>query len=101
MSHMRNLGSQWMTTSAASARGFVVIVPDYVGLGLDHDGHGNTIPHQFLANEASGYDLLYATKAAKKAWRQLGSKFVIMGHSQGGGAAVSPGFSNADDQVYI
>ncbi|CAI6094620.1 unnamed protein product [Clonostachys chloroleuca] len=87
MSHMRNLGNQWMTTSAASARGFVVIVPDYVGLGLDHDGHGNIIPHQFLANEASGYDLLYATKAAKKAWRQLGSKFVIMGHSQGGGAA--------------
>lgn len=88
-SHIRNNWYQFMITAAAT-RGFVVVAPDYAGLGLDHDGRNNTIPHQYLANKASGYDLIYAAKAAQEAWPTiLDERYAILGHSQGGGAAVS------------
>ena len=86
-SHIRTLWYQFMIFNAA-IQGYVVVAPDYAGLGLDHDGEGNFIAHQYLANQAHGNDLLYAVKAAQKAWPEvLGSRYVVMGHSQGGGAA--------------
>ena len=86
-SHVRSLWYQFMIFNAA-IQGYVVVAPDYAGLGLDHDGEGNFIAHQYLASQAHGNDLLYAVKAAQKAWPDvLGSRYVVMGHSQGGGAA--------------
>ncbi|KAK7751967.1 hypothetical protein SLS62_006110 [Diatrype stigma] len=86
-SHIRTLWYEFMIFSAAT-QGYAVVAPDYAGLGLDHDGAGNFIPHQYLANQASGNDLLYAVKAAQQAWPgEIGSRYVVMGHSQGGGAA--------------
>lgn len=70
------------------AQGFVVIAPDYAGLGIDEDRNGNFITHEFLATQAHGNDVLYSTKAAQQGWDILGSQYVILGHSQGGGAAV-------------
>ncbi|KAK9783833.1 putative AB hydrolase-1 domain-containing protein [Seiridium cardinale] len=85
-SHIRHLWYQFMIFTAAT-QGYVVVAPDYAGLGLGHDGQGNAIPHPYLATEAQGNDLLYAVKAAQKAWPILGDRYVVMGHSQGGGAA--------------
>ncbi|KAI1623598.1 secretory lipase [Exophiala viscosa] len=68
-------------------QGYVVVAPDYAGLGLDHDSNGTFIPHQYLASPAAGNDLIYSVQAAQQAWPSLSKKFVIMGHSQGGGAA--------------
>lgn len=86
-SHIRTLWYQFMIF-AASTQGYAVVAPDYAGLGVVDDGAGNFIPHEYLANAASGNDLLYAVKAAQKAWPDLlGSRYVVMGHSQGGGAA--------------
>ncbi|KAI5921878.1 Alpha/Beta hydrolase protein [Camillea tinctor] len=86
-SHIRNLWYQFMIFEAA-VQGYAVVAPDYAGLGLDHDGNGNFIPHEYLASRAGGYDLLFAQKAALKAWPDvLSESYVVMGHSQGGGAA--------------
>ncbi len=86
-SHIRSLWYQFMIFTAAT-QGYAVVAPDYAGLGLDHDGQGSFIPHQYLSSAAHGNDLLYAVKAARKAWPDvLGSRYVVMGHSQGGGAA--------------
>ncbi|KAK8215238.1 hypothetical protein M8818_002250 [Zalaria obscura] len=86
-SHIRNLWYQFSAPFALALQGYVVVAPDYAGLGLDHDAKGNRIPHQYLANNAAGYDLIYAAKAAQEAYPQLSKEFVVMGHSQGGGAA--------------
>jgi pimeloyl-ACP methyl ester carboxylesterase len=64
-----------------------VVAPDYAGLGLGHDGIGTFIPHQYLTIPAAGNDLIYSVQAAQLAWPSLSKEFVLMGHSQGGGAA--------------
>lgn len=43
--------------------------------------------HEFLSNSSHANDLFYAAQAAQEAFPQLSKQFVIMGHSQGGGAA--------------
>ncbi|RYP27894.1 hypothetical protein DL767_007482 [Monosporascus sp. MG133] len=97
-SHVRSLWYDFMIFTAAT-QGYVVVAPDYAGLGLDHDGSGNSIPHQYLASQAAGNDLLYAVKAAQKAWADvLGMRYVVMGHSQGGGAAWGASIVVAEDE---
>ncbi|KAI0861051.1 secretory lipase [Xylaria cubensis] len=87
-SHIRNLWYQFSAPYTMALQGYVVVAPDYAGLGLDHDSNGNFIAHQFGANPASGGDIIHAIEAAQKAWpARLSREFVIMGHSQGGGAA--------------
>ncbi|KAI1323292.1 secretory lipase [Xylariaceae sp. FL0255] len=87
-SHIRNLWYQFSAPFTMALQGYVVVAPDYAGLGLDHDSDGSFIPHQFGANPASGGDLIFAIEAAQKAWSsRLSREFVITGHSQGGGAA--------------
>lgn len=83
---VRNLYYQFRVFATAE-QGFVVVAPDFAGLGLNQDGQGNFIPYQYLANSASGNDVLYAVKAAREAWDVLGKRYGIMGHSKGGGAA--------------
>ncbi|KAI1501890.1 Alpha/Beta hydrolase protein [Biscogniauxia marginata] len=86
-SHIRSLWYQFMIFEAA-IQGYAVVAPDYAGLGIDHDGSGGFVPHEYLASRAAGYDLLYAGRAARTAWPEvLGEEYVVMGHSQGGGAA--------------
>ncbi|RYP67449.1 hypothetical protein DL771_007227 [Monosporascus sp. 5C6A] len=97
-SHIRSLWYNFMIFTAAT-QGYVVVAPDYAGLGLDHDGSGNSIPHQYLASRAAGNDLLYAVKAAQKAWADvLGRRYVVMGHSQGGGAAWAASIVASEDE---
>lgn len=88
-SHIRNLWYQYSAPFTLALQGYVVVAPDYAGLGVDRDAEGNFIAHQYGANPAHGNDLVFAVDAARKAWSaRLGrSKFVLVGHSQGGGAA--------------
>lgn len=86
-SHIRNLWYQYSAPFILALQGYVVVAPDYAGLGLDHDSNGTFIPHQYLASPAHGNDLIYSIQAAQQAWPSLSKQFVIMGHSQGGGAA--------------
>ncbi|KAJ9617152.1 hypothetical protein H2200_000873 [Cladophialophora chaetospira] len=86
-SHIRNLWYQFSAPFTLALQGYAVVAPDYAGLGVDHDFDGNFIPHQYIAATAQGNDLLYSVEAAQAAWPQLSRQFVLMGDSQGGGAA--------------
>ncbi|KAL6241402.1 hypothetical protein RBB50_011666 [Rhinocladiella similis] len=86
-SHIRNLWYQYSAPFVLALQGYVVVAPDYAGLGVDRDAEGNFIAHQYLASPAHGNDLIYSVQAAQKAWPTLSKEFVVMGHSQGGGAA--------------
>ncbi|KAI1261875.1 secretory lipase [Xylariaceae sp. FL1019] len=87
-SHIRNLWYQFSAPYTMALQGYAVVAPDFAGLGLDRDFEGNFVAHQYGANPASGGDILFAIEAAQKAWSErLSREFVVMGHSQGGGAA--------------
>lgn len=104
-SHIRNLWYQYSAPYILALQGYVVVAPDYAGLGVGSTTttttttsdtnqttttttNKTTIRHQYLST-AAGDDLLYAVQAARTAFpASLGdSRFVVMGHSQGGGAA--------------
>ncbi|EOD48287.1 putative secretory protein [Neofusicoccum parvum UCRNP2] len=89
-SHIRNLWYQYKATYVLALQGYVVVAPDYAGLGVgaspsDDDDEG--VRHPWLSAYAHANDLLYAVQAAQSAFPSLSRSFVLMGHSQGGGAA--------------
>ena len=59
------------------AAGFAVIATDYAGLGTPG-------PHQYDDKIPQANDVVYAVPAAHAAVRELGPKWVAIGHSQGG-----------------
>ena len=94
-SHIRNLWYQFSAPYELALAGYAVVATDYAGLGVpwyprnESDGiHAVNITHQFAASPAAGNDLLYAAQAAQAAFPDvLTREFVVVGHSQGGGAA--------------
>jgi hypothetical protein len=60
--------------------GFAVVATDYHGLGTEG-------PHQYINKTAQARDVIYSIPAARAAVAQLGSRWVVDGHSQGGLAA--------------
>lgn len=86
-SHIRNLWYQFTAPYTLALQGYVVVAPDYAGLGVDHDSKGNPIRHPYMANPSHANDLFFSIQAAQSAFETLSKRFVIMGHSQGGGAA--------------
>jgi pimeloyl-ACP methyl ester carboxylesterase len=57
--------------------GFAVVATDYHGLGT-------VGPHQYVNKIAQGHDVIYSIPAARAAVPDLASKWVAIGHSQGG-----------------
>lgn len=86
-SHVRNLWYQFTAPYPLVLQGYVVVAPDYAGLGVVKDAKGRPIIHQYLANPSHANDLFYSVQAAQAAFKVLAKEFVIVGHSQGGGAA--------------
>ncbi|KAL8820044.1 MAG: hypothetical protein Q9223_001650 [Gallowayella weberi] len=86
-SHIRNLWYQFTAAFTLALQGYVVVAPDYAGLGVSKTADGHPIIHQYLASPAAANDLFYAVEAAQSAFSTLSKEFVVMGHSQGGGAA--------------
>ena len=86
-SNLKTLWDHFRAPYPLALQGYVVVAPDYVGLGVAKTADGQEIVHQYLANPAHANDLFYAIEAAQSAFRELSSEFVFMGHSQGGGAA--------------
>jgi alpha-beta hydrolase superfamily lysophospholipase len=70
-------------------QGYVVVAPDYAGLGVGKDAAGKNITHEYLTGPAQADNMEYALKAARSAFTFLGDKFTTIGHSQGGGAVWS------------
>ena len=87
-SHIRNLWYQYSAPYILALQSYVVVGPDYTGLGVDQNADGTKFRHAYLNNPVAANDLFYAVEAAQKAFPdELSSNFVLMGHSQGGGAA--------------
>ena len=86
-SHLKGLSYQFAATYTLALQGYAVVGVDYAGLGVNHTANGDAVYHEFLANPAHANDLFYSVQAAQTAFPQLSKQFVIMGHSQGGGAA--------------
>lgn len=57
--------------------GFAVVATDYHGLGTEG-------PHEYINKTAQARDVIYSVPAARAAVRELGRRFVVIGHSQGG-----------------
>ncbi|KAH7033973.1 secretory lipase [Macrophomina phaseolina] len=87
-SHIRNLWYQYSAPFTMALQGYVVVAPDYAGLGIGRTSrnHGTLIKHPYLLSFSQAHDLLYAVKAAQAAFPSLSQSFVTVGHSQGGGA---------------
>lgn len=76
-----NLGLVDPATAVLVQQGYMVVAPDYEGLGSD-----GIHPYLHLASE--GRSLVYAVLAARENVSTAGSRWMAYGHSQGGHAAL-------------
>jgi pimeloyl-ACP methyl ester carboxylesterase len=88
-SNYRSLQYHFMVPYTIALEGFVVIAPDYAGLGVTTRPNGEA-SHEWLAGPAGANDVAYAVEAVRMAFpEQLleDGPFVTLGHSQGGNIA--------------
>ncbi|KAF5677673.1 secretory lipase [Fusarium denticulatum] len=82
--HQRLFYQEFVPYALAMA-GYAVVAPDYAGLGVGTSWDGTAIPHEYGIYQAGGADALNPLRAALAAFpERLTTKFVNVGHSQGG-----------------
>ena len=86
-SNYKNLWQHFVAPYQLALQGYVVVGTDYAGLGVQKDAYGALIMHEYLASPSQAHDILHSVNAARVAFPELSKYFVVMGHSQGGGAA--------------
>ncbi|KAL8916016.1 MAG: hypothetical protein Q9208_008747 [Pyrenodesmia sp. 3 TL-2023] len=86
-SNHKSLWQHWLAPFPLALNGYVVVAPDYAGLGVSQQPSGEPIGHEYLASTSHANDLVYAVQAAQQQFKELSKSFVVMGHSQGGEAA--------------
>ena len=64
------------------AQGYAIVATDYQGLGVPGG-------HPYLATRAEAYSVLYSVRAVQSGNDPISKKVVIVGQSQGGGAAIA------------
>src|ERR1700676_503151 len=74
---MRSLFYNWEGLYEYVMLGFAVVATDYAGLGTEGR-------HAYLDMLGNGADVIYSVPAARAAVANLSSKWVVVGHSQGG-----------------
>ena len=85
-SHLANLWQHHFAPLQLVLQGYVVVAPDYAGLGISKGYGGQPITHEYMASPAQANDIVYSVQAAREAFPRL-NRFVVVGHSQGGSAA--------------
>ena len=98
-SHYRNLLYQFAAPFELALQGYVVVAPDYMGLGVTEDANANPLVLPYLGNPSHANDLFYGVQAAQSAFSTLSKQFVVMGHSEGGGAAWAAATRQAEKPV--
>lgn len=88
-SHHKNLWQYFLAPYQIALQGYVVVATDYAGLGVRQYPSGRPIIHEYLASPSQAKDVVHSVTAARAAFPELSAKFVVLGHSQGGGAAWS------------
>ncbi|MFI6867949.1 lipase family protein [Nocardia sp. NPDC050406] len=63
-------------------QGYAIVAADYAGLGTPGD-------HPYLNGRVEAHNVVDAVKAATRQYSSLARKWVVVGQSQGGGAAVT------------
>lgn len=77
------LNSLYTSPTGTVFPSYAVVATDYAGLGTDY-------PHEYLSRIAQGLDVIYSIPAARAALPGvLSKKWVVVGHSQGGEAALA------------
>lgn len=79
---MKDIYYSWASPLAWTMLGYAVVAPDYAGLGT-------SVPHEYLAGPAQAQDVIHAVPAARKAVKELGVRWLAIGHSQGGLAVMT------------
>ena len=88
-SHHKNLWQHFLAPYQIALQGYVVVATDYAGLGVKKHPSGQPIVHEYLASPTQANDVVHSVTAAREAFPELSMNFVVIGHSQGGGAAWS------------
>ena len=88
-SHHKNLWQHFLCPYQIALQGYVVVATDYAGLGVHKYPLGQPIIHEYLTPPSQANDVVYSVTAAQAAFPELSKSFVVIGHSQGGGAAWS------------
>lgn len=86
-SHHKNLGQHFLAPYQIALQGYVVVGTDYAGLGVREHASGKPIVHEYVASPSQAKDVVFSVAAAQAAFPELSKDFVVIGHSQGGGAA--------------
>jgi len=76
-SRMKSLFYNWEGLYEYVLMGYAVVATDYVGLGTSGR-------HAYLDMLSNGADVINSVPAARAAVPQLGEKWIVVGHSQGG-----------------
>ena len=98
-SNHKNLWQHFLCPYPLALQGYVVVAPDYAGLGVNESSAGEPIVHQYMACPSHANDLIHAVKAAQESFPELSHEFVVIGHSQGGGTAWATAQRQAKDTV--
>lgn len=85
-SNHKTLWQHFLGPFQLAAQGYVVVGTDYAGLGVHKHESGESVVHQYMACPSHANDVVYAVQAAQKTFPELSQDFVVVGHSQGGGA---------------
>ena len=85
-SNHKTLWQHFLAPYQLAIQGYVVVGTDYAGLGVHKHESGEPIVHQYLACPSHANDIVYSVQAARQAFPELSQDFVVVGHSQGGGA---------------
>ncbi|WYZ41210.1 hypothetical protein EsH8_V_000105 [Colletotrichum jinshuiense] len=91
-SNYRNLQYHFQVPFTLALQGYVVVAPDYAGLGVGELPDGEVVGHPWAAFPAQANDIAHAITAARSAfpdYLKTDGPFVAMGHSQGGSAVWS------------
>ena len=86
-SNNKTLWQHFLAPYQLALQGYVVVATDYAGLGVEKTASGEHITHEYLSPPSQANDVVYSVKAAQEAFPELSKQFVVLGHSQGGGAA--------------
>jgi pimeloyl-ACP methyl ester carboxylesterase len=98
-SHIRNLWYQYSALYQLALAGYVVVAPDYAGLGINRTAGGTPIRQETFVSSALSNDLVYAVQAAQSAFSELSADFVVLGHSLGAGGAWSTAIRHSQQPI--
>lgn len=86
-SNIQNLWHHFQSPYQLALFGYVVVATDYAGLGVARDAAGHATIHEYITGSAQANDVYYSILAARQAFPELSQDFVVLGSSEGGGAA--------------